>query len=218
MNTSELPVRVPGLVSVAVRTASAVHRTAVASMMAAAFAQGPVADWLIPDPTQRLRVYGALSRLVFDHAHRHGLVHVTDAYLGAAVWHTHDNAAQATLDDGGTGEIVDAAGPDVAYRLGVLDAVMADHTPTGAFAYLAYLGVYPTMQSRGVGSQLLRHQHHHLDTIGSAAFLVATSHRSRDLYLRHGYAVTDVFDLPDGPPLWAMWRPSRDPTRAGGQA
>ena len=28
----------------------------------------------------------------------------------------------------------------------------------------------------------------------------------RDLYLRHGYRVRSVLDLPDGPPLRTMWR------------
>ena len=31
--------------------------------------------------------------------------------------------------------------------------------------------------------------------------------RSRDLYMRHGFEVTEEFRLPDeGPPLWRMWR------------
>ena len=39
------------------------------------------------------------------------------------------------------------------------------------------------------------------------AYLNAGSPRSRDLYLRHGFEVTEEFRLPEGgPPLWRMWR------------
>jgi hypothetical protein len=39
------------------------------------------------------------------------------------------------------------------------------------------------------------------------AYLNAGSVRSRDLYARHGFGVTEEFELPDeGPPLWRMWR------------
>jgi hypothetical protein len=30
---------------------------------------------------------------------------------------------------------------------------------------------------------------------------------ARDLCPRHGYLVRSVIELPDGPPLWTMWRP-----------
>jgi hypothetical protein len=39
------------------------------------------------------------------------------------------------------------------------------------------------------------------------AYLNAGSPRSRELYKRHGFHVTEEFRLPDdGPPLWRMWR------------
>jgi hypothetical protein len=42
------------------------------------------------------------------------------------------------------------------------------------------------------------------------AYLNAGSPRSRDLYLRHGFEVTEEFRLPEGgPPLWRMWREPR---------
>jgi hypothetical protein len=42
--------------------------------------------------------------------------------------------------------------------------------------------------------------------ITEPAYLEAHDPRNRDLYLRHGYQVRSVIDLPDGPPLWTMWR------------
>ena len=45
-----------------------------------------------------------------------------------------------------------------------------------------------------------------LDVAGIPAYLESNDPRNRDLYLRHGYVVRSVIQLPDGPPLWLMWR------------
>jgi hypothetical protein len=58
------------------------------------------------------------------------------------------------------------------------------------------------------------------DTAGITGFVAAVSRHgptrpasrcvrrpAGDLYLRHGYLVRSVIELPDGPPLWTMWRP-----------
>ena len=44
------------------------------------------------------------------------------------------------------------------------------------------------------------------DRAGLPAYLAASDPRHRNLYLRHGYQVRSVTDLPDGPPLCSMWR------------
>ncbi|QYN34952.1 hypothetical protein K1T35_42510 [Pseudonocardia sp. DSM 110487] len=47
------------------------------------------------------------------------------------------------------------------------------------------------------------------DADGLPAYLEATSLRSRSLYERHGFRdAGDPIQLPDGPSLWPMWRPT----------
>jgi hypothetical protein len=41
------------------------------------------------------------------------------------------------------------------------------------------------------------------------AYLEATSERNKALYLRHGFEVMSELKLPDGPPMWPMWRAPR---------
>jgi hypothetical protein len=46
-----------------------------------------------------------------------------------------------------------------------------------------------------------------LDQPDLAAYLEASTPRSRELYRRNGFRVTGEFNLPSGgPPLWQMWR------------
>jgi predicted N-acetyltransferase YhbS len=77
--------------------------------------------------------------------------------------------------------------------------------------YLAFMGVDPQWQGRGIGSRLMRPALETLDAEGMPAYLEASTPRSRALYERHGFAVTGEFNLPSaGPTLWQMWRePSR---------
>ena len=191
------------MLTLAVRTAGPSDRAPVAGTLASAFATGPVADWLMPVASARLDLYLEYARALYDDAIVHGTVYTADSYVAAAVWYPHD--AVADLDS--VAEVlVEMAGFEVAQRFGQLDAAMAAVAPAESHQHLAFLGVYPTLQRRGIGTALLRHHHHQLDQTGQAAFLVATSAGSRDLYLRHGYRVLDEVALPAGPPLWPMWR------------
>jgi GNAT superfamily N-acetyltransferase len=64
---------------------------------------------------------------------------------------------------------------------------------------LDYIAVAPGRQGQGIGSALLR------AAPEGPKYLHAGSERSRDLYLRHGWQVTERFELPfGGPPLWRM--------------
>jgi ribosomal protein S18 acetylase RimI-like enzyme len=81
--------------------------------------------------------------------------------------------------------------------------------PTEPHVYLFVLGARPTHQGQGLGSALLRHVLDRCDADGTPAYLEDTNTRNRDLYRRHGFAQTGEIRLPDGPPLYPMWRDPR---------
>ncbi len=73
--------------------------------------------------------------------------------------------------------------------------------------YLAVLGVAPDRQGRGFGSHLMQPVLERCDANGDAAYLETDTERNVQLYERHGFKVTEEFDLPGGgPPVWLMWR------------
>lgn len=64
-------------------------------------------------------------------------------------------------------------------------------------------------RGQGIGSALLRSVLERCDLEGVPAYLEATCVRNSDLYARHGFTVRGEVVLPDGPPLFPMWREPR---------
>jgi len=199
-----------------IRVAGPSDRDEVCASLAAAFADGPVADWVLPDRSQRRVIYRAYSRLLYDDAIAFGTVHTTNDHSGATVWYWHPRETPPAEPDDGEelAQLLAAAVPSelvgaarlAAARLTQLETVLAAHEPDRPHAHLAFAGVWPDRQGEGIGSRLLDYQHRALDHSSTDAFLVATSPRSRNLYIRHGYQVLSRVSQPAIPDLWPMWR------------
>ncbi len=99
-------------------------------------------------------------------------------------------------------------------RARAVQAAMARHFPRAPHWYLAFLGVHPQAQGRGLGSLLLRHHLARIDAENAAAWLETARPRNVALYRRHGFEVVATF-RPDppyddgGPEIYGMWRPAR---------
>jgi predicted N-acetyltransferase YhbS len=186
-----------------VRHATTADAAQVAELIATAFAQLKVVNYLVPDRRERHRILTANFQIFVDHAIEHGDVHLVDDGHAAAVWFPRTAPLPAPRDYDSrlaecTGEWVE--------RFRVLDALFEQHHPAEPHHYLAFLAVHPDHQDQGLGSALLRHHHGRLG--GVPAYLEASSTGSRDLYTRHGYQVRERFALPDGTLFWPMWRPA----------
>jgi GNAT superfamily N-acetyltransferase len=183
----------------------------VADALAEAFAGDPPMQWFLPedeDREERLRPY---FRVVIRHLHMpYGEVWVSDGPLGAAGWvkpgawpfstRRRRRVIPVELRTFRRHPVRAARGVEVLER---------GH-PSQPHWFLDWIGVERAGQGRGVGSALLRPMLERCDAERMPAYLNAGSPRSRDLYLRHGFDVTEQFSLPDGgPPLWRMWRDPR---------
>jgi GNAT superfamily N-acetyltransferase len=168
-----------------------------ARVLTAAFADDPLARWLLPGDLPAEIVFGPL---VAESA-AHGELAVSPDGTAAAVW-----LPWPAEPVGDQQPISDA----LAHLRTFLELTEARH-PTGpAHLYLVLLGVLPGAQGRGLGGALLRERLARADAEGVPAYLEATSPRSRALYERHGFRDSGgPIHLPDGPTLWPMWHPTR---------
>jgi GNAT superfamily N-acetyltransferase len=191
--------------SLAIRRAEPTDIERLSKLLTDAFLISPVGDWLISDVGVRRKVYLPYFEIFVRHSLDHGIVDITEDLTGIAIWQPR---ADDTPPPDDYDERLEQATGRWVEQFRSLDRAFDRQHPHGTFHHhLAFLGVLPGEQSRGIGSALLRHHHAVLDAEGIPAYLEASTSRSRDLYLRHDYQQWGVFHLPDdGPPLWPMWR------------
>lgn len=191
--------------AISIRSARPGEGLAVAQVIADAFHDLGMSLWLVPDPVRRRQVFPPHFQILVDHALRHGTVHTIDGHA-VAVW----------FPPGPVPDIPDyparlrAACGDTTPRFEALDDAMHAAHPDGGHAHLALLAVRPDRQGQGLGTTLLEHHHRLLDERGEPAYLEASSPRSRELYLRHGYRPAgEPFSLAEGATMWPMARPAQ---------
>jgi GNAT superfamily N-acetyltransferase len=183
----------------------------LAKALALAFDGDPPMQWFLPDPATRVerarRLFDVMLRRVHlarDHCY------TTDDLAGGALWVPPGSWRLGVVE-----QVALLPGMLRVFGRGLGRAqrglsVMESGHPRERHFYLDSLGVVPERQGRGLGSALMRPVLERCDADGVPAYLNAGSVRSRDLYRRHGFAVTEEFSLPDGgPPLWRMWREPR---------
>lgn len=182
----------------------------VGDAFADAFHDEPLATFLVPDPQQRRRRMADFFALVAQDAQGGGCVDVAtieEQLAAAALWFDLRHPDAAFEPHAPDERLRAALGPWAAERWHLVDTVMTGAHPRIPHLYLMLVGVVPDRQRQGYGTDLIRHRLKHLDRIGLPAYLEATTDRSRALYLRLGFRDHAVLHLPDGSPLWAMWRP-----------
>jgi GNAT superfamily N-acetyltransferase len=183
----------------------------LADALARAFDSDPPMRWFLSDPDTRVsrarRLFDVMLRRV--HLGR-DYCYTTSGIVGGALW-----VPPGTWRLGVVDQVALLPGMVRVFGRGLARAqrglsVMESGHPTTPHYYLDSLGVEPEWQGMGLGSALMRPVLERCDREGMPAYLNAGSPRSRDLYMRHGFEVTEEFTLPDGgPPLWRMWREPR---------
>jgi GNAT superfamily N-acetyltransferase len=191
-----------------IRRAQAAEAGRLGSLIADEFHHLDVAHWLVQDPLERRIAMAGQFEILIGHAIEHGDVYVVDGPdgnpVGVASWFRPGEIPD--IDDYDE-RLAVACGTHTA-RFARLDATMHAAHPDGSpHAYLAFLAVRAAAQGQGVGSALLRTYHEQLDAAGTPAYLEASGPRSRELYLRHGYAdLGDPYGIDGAAHFWPMWR------------
>jgi GNAT superfamily N-acetyltransferase len=191
------------------RNVAPVDTAEITDLVAGAMWDGPVAQWLQPDPAARRADSPHYFEIFVEHAVRCGEIYatadaITGQLSGVALWFPLTSLIPPPWDY--ERRLKEVAG-DAFERACQLDAALDTNHPLEPHHYLAFLAVRPGCQGQGIGSALLDRHHARLDQAGLPAYLEANHSRNRDLYVRHGYRVRSVIELPDGPSLWTMWRP-----------
>jgi ribosomal protein S18 acetylase RimI-like enzyme len=189
-----------------VRVARAPEAEALADIIAEALYDDPPNVWAFPDPARRREILPRFFRLFVDDSIDSGGAFTLDDLAAVSLWFPPGSDMSddqvAAFDDA-----VRAIAGDYAESgpLAIVKA-MSEVQPTDLHWHLAFVCTRPERQGRGFGTALIRDGLERCDAAGHPAYLEATSERNRALYERLGFHVTSRIDLPDGPPMWGMWR------------
>jgi GNAT superfamily N-acetyltransferase len=178
-------------------------------VLARAFDDDPVMTWFF----QARRHRSARNRRFFAMRLRqlmpHGETYTVDGELGAAVWAAPERWRLTRLEEVRlTLAMLPAVWSRLAQVLEGLETIDHAHPRTPHY-YLAVLGTEPDAQGRGIGSALLRPTLETCDRDEVPAYLESSKERNIDFYARHGFRVTAELRMPEGPPVWSMWRDPR---------
>jgi GNAT superfamily N-acetyltransferase len=197
-----------------VRAADVSEARLLADIAAAGFFDDPVMMWVFPDDATRLDLLKiAFHGLVRDFLPDRGTVHVLDNAC-VTMWRPpHHDYSRIAGADGGAGETAtpDQGGSpfpaDVVERFGILGEAMEAVHPHERHWYLNVISTVPVRQGQGLGARALIPVLARCDADGVPAYLESSNPRNMSLYRRHGFEETSEIKLPDGPSLYAMWRP-----------
>jgi GNAT superfamily N-acetyltransferase len=187
-----------------VRKATPDDVPALAEALGRAFHDDPVFEWLFPAPEDRRRWAWRFFAVRIRQFLAQEEVYASGR-TGAAVW-----AMPERWDLGWRGvldmlPLLRGLGRRVPRSL--VGTVRIDRAhPATPHWYLAVLGVDPPEQGQGIGTALLGPVLAECDRDGVGAYLETATERDIAFYSRFGFRVTDELRLPQGPPVWLMWR------------
>lgn len=186
----------------------------LAGVLARAFQNDPVFEWLQPDAATRAAAvpgfFGAIAR---HHFLDGGGVEIAEGLAGiggATLWDPPGRRVQSSWREVA---IVPAAirafRTHILAARGVADQMKAVH-PEEPHWYLATIGSDPEVRGGGFGAALMRSRLDRCDAEFAPAYLESSNPDNIGYYERFGFEVTGEIKIAGGgPSMWPMWRQPR---------
>jgi ribosomal protein S18 acetylase RimI-like enzyme len=182
---------------------------AMADMLARAFHDDPIVNWVFEDESSRpkytRRFFAGRARVLIGQRE----IYTIDGTTAAAMWarpgEWRDPPLQALRE---LAILVPGVGRRAGRVMRGLVQVESRH-PKPPHWYLAVLGTEPSRQGEGLATRLLSGVLEDCDRDEVPAYLETGTERNVAFYNRHGFKVTEELQLPKGPPVWLMWREPR---------
>ena len=179
----------------------------MATSLARAFVDDPVANWMLPRARRHTRMIAMFTLLLHSHV-SFAATYSTPDGVGAAVW-APPGRWRLDIDamDASVEGYVSIFGPNLARAIEVHTMLEDNHPTDPPHWYLAALGTHPDWQGNGIGTALMQPVLARSDAEGLPAYLESSKERNISYYRRVGFEVTGEIHVPNGgPSLWSMWR------------
>lgn len=201
--------------------ANAGDRDAVADVLADAFADDPLINWMFPDPVRgglhrhRMMEIAAGNNGGHTYVWRDSDTVGAGEIIGVAAWAPPGRSFFNAADGQRLADLLTGASPE---RAPVLRATMNEvhsYEPETNHFHLQFFGVRSSSRGRGIGGQLLAGCLDLIDRLGHVASLESSNARNLTVYQRQGFSVTAEVQFPmtdgePGPIVRPMLRPAQE--------
>lgn len=188
-------------------------------VLASAFHDDPMMEYVIPDASKRPRPLAAFFDMCVRYARLQGEVYTTSTTDGAALWvrpEMGNLSLGSALKAGLLFSVVRGAvtlGPGGLIRLlnvGNYTEKARHHIVPGPHWYLMILGVDPAQQGKGIGGSLMRPILAKADAAQLPCYLETMNGANLAIYQKHGFKVVAEGAMPKGGLyIWSMLREPR---------
>lgn len=193
-----------------IRNAKNSEARLVSEILADAFSDDPVMNWMNPQSHIYPSLFALEARALYL---KRGFVQLNESASGAAMWLPPEVSHQAPLHWAllpMLWNLFITGGLQSLRRGTQLEAEFAANHYTEPHYYLFAIGARQGHQGRGVGSALLRSGLEIVDQNRQAAYLESSNIANNILYQRFGFEVIGEIQLPEqGPIVWQMLREAR---------
>jgi ribosomal protein S18 acetylase RimI-like enzyme len=177
----------------------------LAAVLAQAFFDDPVTVWAFRAEPTRLRWAERLFRARLEGMLEQNEIYTTSDVAGGALWALPDQWRPRPAEIFRYLPLARGVGRHLLEVIRGFDRMERAH-PKPPHYYLAVLGTDPGRQGEEIGSALMTPVLEECDLQEIPAYLESSKERNLDFYARHGFRVTGEIELPNGPPVWLMWR------------
>lgn len=185
---------------------------AASRLLAAAFARDPFIGWFFRDRRRRRLALPRFFATVLYELLPGGAVFAIEqdgSRAGVAAWIPPAVEPRPGLRARLSALQVRALFPRAAPRLAAGFSTLGEHHPSFPHWYLAFVGIDPSTQGRGLGRALLEPVHAKADAEGIACYLETPFPNTRSFYARLGYEETaELEPVAGAPSIWTMIRPA----------
>ena len=194
-----------------VRRAVPSERSAVAAMVAAAFASDPAWTFIFAGDYERLAEPFAMA--LFDVRVNSHDVWVTDDLAAVAMWDSPAKRGESQhYAEEVWGRYRATSGAEAYRRLTAYnDAVMTVATAAGEYWYLGVLATHPERRREGLASAVLAPVLEEADRNGIVCCLETSTEENRRFYERRGFTPASDVLVPGGPSTWWLRRAPSSP-------
>jgi GNAT superfamily N-acetyltransferase len=190
-------------------------------VLARAFAADPFIGHFLAKATRRRLAFPPFFRSVIHQLIAFGTVYAAErdgVILGVAAWSPPNGSSPPTL-----ARLRSSANVWVVRGLFLRSAsqmlggfgVLGERHPDVPHWYLAFVGIEPSLQGKGIGAALLAPVLVQADAAGTTCYLETPFRATLEFYRRLGFELTaELNPVAGAPPVWVMTRPPKAATEA----